>query len=69
MAEGTLRALASHGRQTTSLRTRQAEKFSQRQVARTVSSPPSAGMLTMPEWFATLFTLGFLALWLTVSFA
>jgi hypothetical protein len=69
VAEGIVRAPASHGRRPTSLRAQQAERFSQRQPDPTISSPPSAGMLTMSEWFATISTLGFLALWLTVSFA
>jgi hypothetical protein len=46
-----------------------ADRVNQGQAALTLSSPPSAGMPTMSEWFATLFTLAFLAMWLAISFA
>jgi hypothetical protein len=69
MADGIVVAPASHSRQATSLRAQPAERVIQGEAALTVSSPPSAGMLTASEWFATLFTLSFLALWLAISFA
>jgi hypothetical protein len=69
MAETTVLAQASHPRQMTGSRAKAAERVNTGQAALTVPSPPSAGMPTMSEWFATLFTLAFLALWLAVSFA
>jgi hypothetical protein len=69
MAETTVLVQASHIRQMTGSRIEAAESINRAQAALTVPSPPTAGMPTMAEWFATLFTLAFLALWLAVSFA
>jgi len=69
MAETTILAQASHTRQMTGSCVEAAESVNGAQAALTVPSPPTAGMPTMAEWFATLFTLAFLALWLAVSFA
>jgi hypothetical protein len=69
MAATTVLAQASHARQMTSSPVEAADRVNQGQAALTVPSPPSAGMPTISEWFATLFTLAFLAMWLAISFA